>query len=244
LAFASKTGQISLWDRQGDFKQPIQEFSARSGRIVALQFSPDGQRLAEIGEGGTIQLWTLTGQRLLSLSGHDGSDLLALQFSPDGQQLVTAARDGSIRIWGVDGRLYHEVQGDRFPVYHLAMSPDGQRFATGSTDGTARIWDREGDLRIEYQGTQHILSALAFSVDGQRLTGVDRDGQVRLLTVEEEADRLQRLLAKGCYWLEDYLYAHPPIRERLPICHDLTPMPETDGNAPDGTDENGRSHRH
>jgi WD40 repeat protein len=241
LAIATKTGQLSLWNIADKNPRLIRQFAARSGRIGAVQFSPDGQQLVEIGEGGTIQLWTIAGKPLAQLAGHGGSDLLALQFSPDGQQIATAARDGSVRIWSAKGTLLHNLQGDRFPVSHLSFSRDGQRIATGSSDGTARIWDRAGNLRIEYKGHQDALSALAFAPDGQQLTTVSRDGQVRFWSVEEEADRLQRLMTRGCQWLADYLQSNPPAQKRLPVCSSAKPKLETDGNVRDGRGENGRS---
>jgi WD40 repeat protein len=222
FAIATKRGQIYLWDtKSNDIKpnppQLMLHFHARSERIDRIRLSPDGQLIAEAGEAGTVQIWNRHGKLQTTLIGHLGA-IYDLSFSRDGQAIATAARDGTVRLWSLKGQLLHELQGDLFAVYRVSFSPDGQWIATASSDGTARLWDREGNLRTEYKGDQEAIYEIDFSPDGKAVLTVGRDGQVRIWPVEEESERLDRLLSQGCTWLQDYWLTHRTIQKKLPIC--------------------------
>ena len=145
------------------------------GRGIAL--SPDGDRFATTGEDGTaIMSETDTGQRLLTLHGHEGA-VNSVVYSPDGSLLATTGDDRTARLWdAASGRQIHLLRGHRDLVLGAAFSPDGRLLATSSQDGTVRIWNVAA-------GTQHLVLrgppnetfvnfsglAPAFSPDGSRV---------------------------------------------------------------------------
>jgi WD40 repeat protein/class 3 adenylate cyclase len=140
--------------------------------------SPDGSRFATTGQDGTATVWdTDTGERLLTLRGHDGA-VNGIAFSPDGRTLATTGDDATVRLWdGESGRETDVLRGHKARVLSPAFSPDGRVLATSSDDGTVRTWDVAAGTKglvlkgppgesFYYQGT--VLTP-AFSPDGSRL---------------------------------------------------------------------------
>lgn len=143
--------------------------------IDLLALSPDGTRLATVGEpskdneGGTVKLWQFDPQRfhlrsLATLRGH--KDLVrSLQFSPDGSRLLTASDDGTARIFAVrSARLAATLTGHQGAVLGAAFSPDGTKVATIGSDQTARIYDAASGAFLHQLGSYPFAAhAIAFS---------------------------------------------------------------------------------
>lgn len=71
--------------------------------LECLAMSPDGQWLAGGTREGTIELWsTVSGQRLVTLSGHT-APVCELAFSRDGRRLVSAGDNEALRLWALPG---------------------------------------------------------------------------------------------------------------------------------------------
>lgn len=155
------------------------------GAVRAVQFSPDGQRLASADNQGGVALWDARSGRLLArLRGH--SDLVrALSFSPDGTQLVTASNDRTARIFSVSGSAPGEcravLQGHGAEVLWAAFSPDGARVFSAGGEGVVRVWDAHGGTPILLipAHAQGILAA-ALAPDGSLLVTASADQSARL----------------------------------------------------------------
>ena len=70
-----------------------------TGLVKAVDFSPDGTRLATSAWEGEIRLWdTASGECVLRLRGHAGV-VKDLQFTADGRRIVSVGDDGTLRVW-------------------------------------------------------------------------------------------------------------------------------------------------
>jgi WD40 repeat protein len=112
-----------VWVVNADTGQIVHRWTAHSGGVTAVKFSPDGQYLATGGKAdNTVRIWRLSDRSLVQQfepTGQTAWGALSIAFSPDGQ-LITAANRGygqRFRLWRIsDGELLFAAD----PVEYLA----------------------------------------------------------------------------------------------------------------------------
>ena len=155
----------------------------RRTEIIMARLSPDGRRMATVGEGSNVlQIWdTATGALVGQPIPHE-YPMRAVAFSPDGRWVVTAHERGSVRIWDTESGsaatppMQHD---DR--VMHAVFSADGTRVLTASRDHTARVWNAASGQPVT-DPLQHgsMVRYAEFSPDGQQVVTASDDRTARL----------------------------------------------------------------
>ena len=182
LATADERSNIALWDSASG--QMLHTWTAHTGRINALLFSPDGVRLASASDDYKVKTWNVLdvkGQQLLATF-ELPSEVTSIAFSPDGTILATGHNNGAVKLWDADSKQeLLTLRGHAHTVWSVAFSPDGKRIATASQDGTGRIWDAaNGQEVFILAGHNNAVTSVAFSPDGKRIATASRDGAVKL----------------------------------------------------------------
>jgi len=96
-AGAQSTGQIEIWDIASG--QQLATLTGHGAGVEALQFTPDGTRVASGSIDQTVRIWDAdTYDSLLTLRDHE-EPIISLAFSPDGTDLYSSASGGTVRIW-------------------------------------------------------------------------------------------------------------------------------------------------
>jgi len=163
---------------------------AHEGMICALEFSPDGRRLATAGGADlTARIWDpLTGSLVAQLPAgeknpNNGAELQQfyvehLAFSPDSRRLVTCAL--RTKVWNVaTGREEGVIEAKHTVIPVVAFSPDGKTLAQGGW--SQGLWDVRtltflrtlwGGKSLSHVGT------LAFTPDGSYLVSAGLNNTV------------------------------------------------------------------
>jgi WD40 repeat protein len=173
----STTGILYLWDFQtGELLNTLVGHKAGT-MIIALEWSPDGSKIATAVSDGTARVWdAATGETLLVMAHEAPTEVWSAVWSPDGARLLTTsgsddigAEDTTIRVWDANsGEELLVIEGHTSQVSLGTWSPDGSRIASTSSDSTTRIWDAETGDELLTLSTPSVYAPFArWSPDGQ-----------------------------------------------------------------------------
>ena len=163
IVTASKTGCpgnsgyfAELWDAtNGHHLSSLGPHTIPSvvSHLLAVAFSPDGQRIVTGYADGTAKLWeAASGRELLTLEGHNDA-VLSVAFAPDGRRIVTGSKDKTVKVWDVvsgwELLTFKEFAGE---VRSVAFSPDGLRIVTCSGgiggSGQVKVWEAASQEQV------------------------------------------------------------------------------------------------
>jgi WD40 repeat protein len=116
-----------------------------TGGVAALDFSPDGHRIAVASADRAIRIWDAdTGRLVHTLRGHVRV-VTGVGFSPDGRRLVSGSQDGSLRVWQAESGLPLVIFTEPGETTALAVAPDGSAVAGVGPAGVINVrWGKPG----------------------------------------------------------------------------------------------------
>jgi WD40 repeat protein len=198
LTASSADSIVRLWDKKGNL---LDDFKSRQVMVRSAVFSPDGEQILTASADSIVRLWDRKGNLLADFKSHQGR-VSSVAFSPDGEQILTASADSIVRLWDKKGNLLADFKGHQDWVSSVAFSPDGEQILTASADKTARLWDKKGNLQDGLKRHQGLVR-----LDGEQILTASYDNTARFRQVEN----LNKLLERGCTWLDDYLRTNPKV---------------------------------
>ena len=157
-------------------------------RVTALDFSPDGKRLASGGgepsRSGEIKVWNVeNGQLLLAFKEPHSDTVFGLDFSPDGLQLASCAADRFVKVWtAADGKFVRSFEGHTHHVLGVSWRADGRLLVSSGADAAIKVWDaRTGDQARTIQGYTKEVTSVHFVGDQDIVIASSGDKIVRFV---------------------------------------------------------------
>jgi WD40 repeat protein len=88
---------VRLWDLETG--QELRSFQGHMNAVLAVAFSPDGERVVSGSFDTTVRVWEVeTGLELCRYFGHNAA-VSAVAFTPDGRRAVSGGWDKNLRVW-------------------------------------------------------------------------------------------------------------------------------------------------
>lgn len=130
--------------------------------MLGVSLSPDGKFVATASDDNRARIWTVNGQEVRRLEGHQGW-VTVVNFSPNGQSIATGSNDGIVKLWNFKtGDQLQDFRGHRGVVLTASFSGDGKRLVSAGRDGFVRLWnlaDRPVQ-RLELTGFKDDVNAM------------------------------------------------------------------------------------
>jgi WD40 repeat protein len=173
-------------------------YQGHKGWVMSLAWSPDGTRIASMGDDSTIQIWNATTGKLLYTYSGNWTWGAALAWSPDSSRIASTAGNNTVQIWNATtGEVYATYQGHNATVSALAWSNDGKQIASGSYDHTVQIWDVATGVTYQTLKLDRRIMALAWSPNDQRLALSEDNNTVQIWDTTTERYQFSYKLHKG-----------------------------------------------
>ena len=249
---------VGLWDSTTGRK--LLEFPKFDNLVrgpasyMAVNFSRDSQRLAEIIRGGDqAKVWdALTGKELCTVSNNTGGFFTSIQLSPNGKLVLTGSYDrgrtwiprtprygqsyldpaieGSAQTWDAKtGKLVRKFTGHTDMVRQALFTSGGQRILTASYDGSARLWETKTGKeirRFQNLGSERV-EQMAVSGNGKRLItkGRLKGDRYGASLWDVESGREILQFTNGF----EYIVGFSPLDEKFMVIKDGKPLALWDG---------------
>lgn len=170
--------------------------SPLAGRVMALQFSPDGKWLAT-GSGvpsrsGEVKLWNVADGTLVREFKDAHSDtVFGLAFTSNGKLLASCAADRFIRVFdATNGKLVRTFEGHTDHVMSVSWKRDGRVLASAGADKTVKYWDAltgEQKLNVENRFRKEV-TAVRYMPGQNLILAAGADNSLKLLREDNGND--------------------------------------------------------
>ena len=173
-------------------------FGATGTSISAVDFSPDGTRIASASTSPSVEInmWDAnvssdTTTPIATISGH-AFTVFTIDYNSDGTKLASGAADNTIKIW--DANINGNVSTPIITI-NTGSSPETVKFndsnnliVAGSTTGTITTWDTSrlddptpsAPQLSTFQASTIAVHGIDFSPDGSRLISASQDGSIKI----------------------------------------------------------------
>jgi WD40 repeat protein len=216
LALGDDQGTVTLWHLPSGRRHHT--FTAHDRAISAIAFSPNGDQLACGSYDHHLSGWTIDGQPLWRLAGHQ-RHIHTLSYGTD-HTLVSGSWDGTIRHWDLRRTVETHCWDVAQPlIYGVTLDPAGHALALVGTEHTLEVWESQSQTCRHRMTVAAALWQVAPSPDGQLLLGASQGGDITLwdLTTGDRRGQLrvdrpyEGLNIQGCRGLtpteREHLYA-------------------------------------
>ncbi|WP_110515951.1 WD40 repeat domain-containing protein [Herpetosiphon llansteffanensis] len=200
IAAYNKGSMLQAWNLATGEATTTFGAPAKTGSIVEIALSPDGQLLASNDFSGVVQVWeVVSGQQVQafkesSLKYQPGK----LAWSHDGRWLAASSGDkngGSVLVWDTNSwAIVATHTSDEHQFAGLAFHPSANTLAIGTSSGLIELYDPASDeVTHTFNGHVERVTTLAWNADGSQLASGGKEQFVIIWDTRSLTEK-QRLL--------------------------------------------------
>ncbi|MEL6398511.1 MAG: AAA family ATPase [Cyanobacteria bacterium J06626_4] len=180
LAAGDMTGTVALWDLSNRVFC-WQQQQTHTDPVMALAFTPDGQRLYSGSRDRTIQGWDVQGQAIAQLSNHRRR-VHTLCVSADGDYLYSGSYDGTVRCWQLsDHTCVNTWQKQDLYIHEIALDEQHRPVVLMSDTQTVELWELDTDTcRATFTPHAEANWHISTSPDGQAIACASQNGDINI----------------------------------------------------------------
>ena len=135
----------------------------------------------------TITFWSLSGERIKTLTGHTGSVHVLAVFNG---KLVSGSDDKTIKWWNEDGVCTNTLLGHATRPLSMCSAFHDQRLVSGERFFHIRFWDREGKCVQTIDEDYYLWSLVAF---GDLVASGASNDVIKIWNIDGECLRTMRI---------------------------------------------------
>lgn len=129
---------------------------------------PSGAQFASASNDGVIRLYTLKGQLVSSLHGHE-SFIYSLAVLPSGE-LVSSSEDRTVKVWN-GTECVQTITHPAISVWSVAVCKETGDIVTGASDRIARVFTRSAERQATPEAVQQFDQAVKESAIPEQQVG-------------------------------------------------------------------------
>ncbi|MBI5928951.1 MAG: WD40 repeat domain-containing protein [Chloroflexi bacterium] len=161
-------------------------------RISAIDWSPDGEKIAVVLLGYGIQIWDTTTSTSSTISVENDLGIISITWSPSGKFLAGPA-GSEIIVWEIDHyTISSRLHSASSYVRAISWNPNNGQIAAATGNGSAVREDGEivvfdisiGQLVSTLGNFRYWATALDWSSDGVLLAGLSLDNSIKIWNTE------------------------------------------------------------
>lgn len=138
FATAFDSGEVQVLGFTG--RVPLR-FESGQDRMNAIAFTDDGRQLLTGSTDGSVRMWTVSGELLLTMQVANSGWVNDARFSPDGQTIAIATDDGHVRLYAPSGALLLDQQVTKVRATTVTFDGTGNRLAAGTSTGEVVVYE-------------------------------------------------------------------------------------------------------
>jgi phospholipase A-2-activating protein len=165
---ASADQKIRVFHISGKLLRTIKGGSDVVRALCRVTGHPSGADFASAGNDAIIRLWTIGGQQVAELHGHENF-IYSLVSSPTGE-LVSSSEDRTARIWkGLE--CVQTITHPAISVWGVAVCAENGDIVTGASDRIVRVFSRSPERAADAETTRQFDDAVKESSIPQQALG-------------------------------------------------------------------------
>lgn len=159
---------IRVFSRNGSLRYVVEGSTDVVRALCRTPGHPSGSAFASAGNDGVIRLWTIRGQQVGELVGHE-SFIYSLDYL-NTKEIVSAGEDRTVRIWK-ETRCVQTITHPAISVWSVAVCSRNGDIVTGASDKIARVFTRDADRAASPQEVAAFDESVRMSAIPQQQMG-------------------------------------------------------------------------